>query len=64
MSNGGPFSAPVLKVIQECISLTAFGLFSVRMFLDEKPLCLTRCLSSPQSIAQRPPLLPHRRLTS
>lgn len=30
MSNGGPFSAPILKVIQECISLTAFGIFSVR----------------------------------
>lgn len=30
VSNGGPFSAPILKVIQECISLTAFGLFSVR----------------------------------
>ena len=29
-SHGGPFSAPVLKMIAEFLSLTAFGVFSVR----------------------------------
>ena len=28
VSSGGPFSAPVLKVIQELVSLTAFAVFS------------------------------------
>jgi hypothetical protein len=28
VSSGGPFSAPVLKVIQELISLSAFAVFS------------------------------------
>lgn len=36
-SNGGPFSAPQLKVLQEAISLSIFGIFST-IVLGEKPL--------------------------
>ncbi len=35
VSSGGPFSAPVLKVIQELISLSAFAIFSTAV-LKEK----------------------------
>ena len=35
VSNGGPFSAPVLKVIQELLSLSAFAVFSTYV-LQEK----------------------------
>ena len=31
VSHGGPFTAPVLKMIQEFISLTVFGFVSVRL---------------------------------
>lgn len=34
--HGGPFSAPQLKVLQEAITLTVFGVFTI-LILKEKP---------------------------
>jgi uncharacterized protein (DUF486 family) len=36
INHGGPFSAPQLKIIQEAITLTVFGLFTM-FILHEKP---------------------------
>jgi hypothetical protein len=35
VSSGGPFSAPVLKVIQELISLSAFAVFSTTVLREK-----------------------------
>jgi uncharacterized protein (DUF486 family) len=37
LSQGGPFSMPQLKILQEAITLTVFSVFVILLFPEEKP---------------------------